>query len=343
MTIPLNISVVIPCRNEVNYIEECIRAIYNSDIDENIVLNVFVVDGMSDDGTRDVVQRMKKEFQSLQLIDNEKQLTPYAFNLGIHATSYDYIQIVGARHILSSNYISNCLAKLKENSSIWCVGGKIVNEYVNESGKAIALAMGTTLGMGLGNFRTLEKSGLTDTVTSPMYPARVFEKIGYFDEALIRNQDDDFNFRVVKAGGEIYFDAGISLKYYVRGNFMGLWRQFFQYGYWKVYVNKKHKAVTTIRQLVPPLFVFYLFVLLISPVVSVYFLGWMAIPLFIYCMSVLYFSSQIRLANAGVGFFSILKTFPILHVSYGLGYWKGILDFLVLKKKPSDKQKRMSR
>ena len=97
--------------------------------------------------------------------------------------------------------------------------------------------------MGLGNFRTLSKSAYTDTVTSPMYPKKVFETVGLFDAQLTRNQDDDFNFRVLKAGGKIWFEADINLKYYVRSTFKQVRKQFFQYGYWKVYVNKKHKTM----------------------------------------------------------------------------------------------------
>lgn len=338
-----NISVVIPCRNEVNYIEECIRAVYNSDINESIVLNVFVVDGMSDDGTRDIVVQLKREFQSLHLLDNEKQLTPYAFNLGIYEMEFDYVQIIGARHIVSTNYIGECLKKLKEDHGIWCVGGKIINEYVNETGKTIALAMSTTFGMGLGNFRTLDKSGYIDTVTSPMYPARVFDTIGYFDEELVRNQDDDFNFRVTKAGGKIFYNNDISLKYYVRGSYEGLWKQFFQYGYWKVYVNKKHKAITTMRQLVPPLFVIYLILLIITSFVSISVAGIMGIPYLIYIGMAVHFALKASETEVDVKFWDVIKVFPILHISYGLGYLKGMWTFLVLNQQPSDKQKELSR
>lgn len=339
----MKISVVIPCRNEAPYITECIEAIYNSSIEDKVKLNVFIVDGMSDDGTREIIDDLKDKYPTLYIVDNEKQLTPFAFNLGIHAMDYDYIQIIGARHIVSDNYIGNCLTKLESDKGIWCVGGRIINEFVNDTGRVIASAMGTTFGMGLGNFRTLQKSGYTDTVTSPMYPKFVFEKIGYFDENLIRNQDDDFNFRVTNAGGKIYYDNEISLKYYVRGNYSGLWRQFFQYGYWKVYVNKKHKSVTTLRQLVPPLFVLYMFLFLFSPLFSYLFVGFAGLPFTFYILLALYFSYQADKEDDKIRFIDILKTYPILHVSYGLGYLKGILSFLILNKKPSEKQKELSR
>jgi len=338
----MKITVVIPCRNEVLYIEECIHAIYNCDLPDETDIEVFVIDGMSDDGTRDKVKAMSSTYPNLGIVDNVKQLTPFAFNLGIYAGDRtDFIQIVGARHILSSNYIINCFTQLQEDSATWCVGGKIENEYVNEVGEVISRAMGTTFGMGLGNFRTLEKSGFTDTVTSPMYPYWVFDKIGFFDEELIRNQDDDFNYRVNSEGGKIFYDNGISLKYYVRGNFKGLWRQFFQYGYWKVYVNKKHKAITTLRQLVPPAFALYLTLLIpISFLGKTLFLV-SVIPLGVYLMLNVTFSLK---AMPSIGKLThTLITFPILHISYGLGYLKGFVEFILLNKKPSESQKRLSR
>lgn len=338
------ISVVIPCRNERSYIAECIHAIYNCKLPGQTEINVFVVDGMSDDGTRDVVLDLINSYPTLKLIDNERQLTPFAFNLGIYAGGkVDFVQIVGARHILSENYLSNCLNRFELDASVWCVGGKIINEYINETGRVISKAMSTTFGMGLGNFRTLDQSGYTDTVTSPMYPYWVFDKIGFFDEELIRNQDDDFNFRVSNAGGKIYYDNEISLKYYVRGNYQGLWRQFYQYGYWKVYVNKKHKAVTTLRQLVPPLFVLYLMMLLLIPLFSLCLFSVSAFPFVVYVLMAVYFTVKILKSDSALKFISVLQTFPILHVSYGLGYLKGLIDFVLMNKKPSDKQKRLSR
>ncbi|MBC9811951.1 glycosyltransferase family 2 protein [Crocinitomicaceae bacterium CZZ-1] len=339
----IKISIVIPCRNEALYIEECIHAIYAAEVPDEVKINVFVVDGMSNDGTRRIIQQLQEEFLTLKIVDNVQQLTPFAFNLGIHATSCDYVQIIGARHIISKNYLSVCLQKLNEDSSIWCVGGRLENEYVNETGKVIALAMGTQLGMGIGNFRTLSKSGFTDTVTSPMYPYGVFEKIGFFDEELIRNQDDDFNFRVTQAGGKIWFDADISLKYYVRGNYKNLWKQFYQYGYWKVYVNRKHRTFTTVRQLIPPLFVMYLLLFLFTWLFGATVGVAGSFPLIVYLALTAITTNRLVQQDHQLRFGDIFKTFSILHISYGLGYLKGVIDFVLLNKKPSDKQKQMSR
>jgi GT2 family glycosyltransferase len=339
----MNISVVIPCRNEKKHVVQCIHAIYECDVPKNCILSVFLVDGISDDGTSELINDLKKTYSSLQLVINEKQLTPFAFNLGIYAGGkVDYVQIVGARQIISKNYIAKCIQICQENSEIWCVGGKVDNIFENHTSKAIAEAMSTAFGMGIGNFRTLDKSGYTDTVGTPFYPYHVFEKIGFFDEELIRNQDDDFNYRVTKAGGKIYFCDEISLKYVVRSNFSNLKKQFYQYGYWKVYVNQKHKMVTSLRQLIPPIFV--VFALLSIPVglLNCYLMFGIMAVWFVYFALAFFFAIRASISSK-VSFLEVMKTYLYLHFSYGFGYLKGILDFIVLQKKPAENLKVISR
>lgn len=337
----MKIAIVIPCLNEKPYIEECIEAIYANEFHSDVQLCVNIVDGMSTDGTRELVESLIPKFAGLKLLDNPIRFTPFAFNIGIQHQQADFYQIVGARHIISKNYLQQSLDVLQNDPATWCVGGKIINEYINHTGEIIAKAMSTTFGMGIGNFRTLDKSGYTDTVTSPMYPAWVFNKIGYFDENLVRNQDDDFNYRVSKAGGKIYYENEISLRYYVRGNFKNLYKQFFQYGYWKVYVNKKHKAVTTLRQLVPPLFVLFAVFSLPISLIGGFLAAMTSFVWAVYLVLNVIFST--KTATNITDFFQLLFTYPLLHVSYGFGYLKGIFHFLILDQGPSDKEKKISR
>jgi glycosyltransferase involved in cell wall biosynthesis len=338
----MKLSVVIPCRNEITHIEECLTAIFASEGISNFDTNVFVVDGQSDDGTRALIQKLATLNPKLHLLDNPSLTTPNAFNIGINQRDFDYLLIVGARHILSNNYISKCIEVLKSNENIWCVGGSLINQYTNSESQIISKAMSSSFGMGLGNFRTLSKSAYTDTVTSPMYPKKVFDTIGLFDAQLTRNQDDDFNFRVLKAGGKIWFEADIELKYYVRNTFKQVSKQFFQYGYWKVYVNKKHKTITTIRQMAPPLFVFYL---LLSPFIFLLPFGFfwiLLLPNVFYLILLLFFSIKYA-DHSTTNFLGLIRSFVTLHLSYGSGYIRGILEFLILRKSPSIKQQVLTR
>jgi hypothetical protein len=215
-----------------------------------------------------------------------------------------------------------------------------VNE--NATSEIIAAAMSSPFGVGNAHFRTGTKEGYVDTLAFGAYKKEVFEKVGYFDEELVRNQDDEFNFRVIKGGFKIYLSQKIRSKYYVRASYSKLYRQYFQYGYWKVFVNQKHGAVTSGRQLIPPLFVagFILGVAgsLISPEIN---LLWGA-AMCLYILSACLFAARM----VGFNISKIIKvaaTFFILHFSYGSGYLKGVLNFLILKKKPEKKHESLSR
>lgn len=337
----MKVSVVIPCRNEKPYIIECLDAIYANTLVGKDEIEVLIIDGQSDDGTRELVESVLDKYKNLQIIENPDRITPIAFNLGVKNSTGEYVQRVDARHIICENHLEKGIELLENQTKIWCVGSKLINEYTNQEGAIISKAMDTPFGMGVGNFRILEKSGFTDTVTSPMYPRWVFDKVGLFDEELVRNQDDEFNYRVTQAGGKIWFESSIWLKYYVRSTYAGLKKQFFQYGYWKVFVNKKHKAVTTLRQLFPPAFV--LFAALSIPLAFIHSLiaaGIIAVWL-LYLLLALYFS--VRKGNKLKEYFGIFRSFLIMHFQYGGGYLKGIYHFYILNRKPSQRETKLSR
>lgn len=337
----MKVSVVIPCRNERPYILECLDAIYANTLLKTEEIEVLIIDGQSDDGTRELVESVLGKYQNLRLIDNPDRITPVAFNLGVKNSTGEYVQRVDARHIICEKHLETGIRLLENQNEIWCVGSKLINEYTNQEGAIISKAMDTPFGMGVGNFRILEKSGFTDTVTSPMYPRWVFDKIGMFDEELVRNQDDEFNYRLTQAGGKVWFEASIWLKYYVRSTYPGLKKQFFQYGYWKVFVNKKHKAVTTLRQLFPPLFV--LFAILSVPLMLIHpiFTYGISLVWILYITLALYFGLK-KGANLKESL-GIIRSFLIMHFQYGGGYLKGIYHFYLLNRKPSQRETKLSR
>jgi hypothetical protein len=170
----------------------------------------------------------------------------------------------------------------------------------------------------------------------------VFEKIGFFDEDLVRNQDDEFNYRVTKAGFKIYLDPKIESQYYVRGSFTKLYKQYFQYGYWKVFVNRKHATITTLRQLAPPLWMLF---------VSVGWVGFFLHPLLGYSyvgMILIYLTlakfTAIRTAGWQIPMsFKLVACYMILHASYGWGYLKGMFHFYILRRNPTEGSQQLTR
>lgn len=322
------VSVVIPCRNEAKHIGETVRAILNSDYPS---LEVLVVDGMSEDGTREVLAEIMKADKRLRIVDNEKKLTPYAFNLGVQNAGGEYVQIVGSRNVLAKDYISILVDTLKSRPDVACVGGDYQHVCDSAQGEWIARAMESKFGMGSGNYRTMTDNAFVDTVGIPLYRSSIFQEIGMFDERLTRNQDDDFNFRVTEKGHKILYVHAAKATYLVRGSVKKAFWQFFQYGYFKVFVNRKHGAITTLRQIVPALFVaFWVLGLPFAFLAPGFHLVLSAVAL-------TYIFAGLILAGRGVGIMQrpfVLMTCFVLHIGYGLGYWAGVWDFLVTKRAP---------
>ncbi len=326
LSLPIDISVVIPCLNERDYIEACLRSLIASDMDDECI-EIIVADGMSDDGTREIITKLAQQHKSIRLIDNPEKLTPIALNRGLKAATGNVKVILGAHSEVYPDFLSQNMALLSEQPEASCVGGILENVYEDGVSHIIGQAMSSPFGVGTAHFRTGLKAGWVDTVAFGAYRQEVFEDIGYFDKELPRNQDDEFNHRLLDSGKKIYLSPRIRCKYFVRGSFSSLWKQYYQYGYFKVLVNKKHRTVTTVRQLFPLFFVLYL---MLCPLAMLVLGGfWLALlPLALYALFALVFA--VRVGSSSV--LGIIRAFLSLHLSYGFGYLKGIVDFLVLGK-----------
>ncbi|CAN5339799.1 glycosyltransferase family 2 protein [soil metagenome] len=324
-----SVAIAIPCRNEEKYIGRCLDSIVLQDYPQEY-LSVYVCDGKSTDATEAIIKDYSVKHPNIHFVLNEKQTTPFALNLGIVNSTADIVIILGAHSEMYVDYVSSCVEAFNFGTNIGCTGGIIENVYENETAEVIGKAMSSNFGVGNAHFRTGNKDGFVDTVAFGAYKREVFDKIGLFDEELIRNQDDEFNYRLLSAGFTIYLYRKIRSKYYVRASFEKLFKQYEQYGYWKVYVGKKHKAVTTMRQVVPLFFVLFLFAgLLLSVFHYVFFLLYLS-GLLLYGLGSAYSASK-QSANSGqLG--KIMLAFFILHFSYGWGYLKGIVDFFILQK-----------
>ncbi len=331
-----HVTVVIPCRNERDFIIPCIQTVLQSDYPAD-KLHIAVVDGMSTDGTRETINQHFAHDNRVQLMHNEKKTTPYALNIGIRSSNSKYVMILGAHSEVDSDYINRAVDHLENSPNIGCAGGRLKSISSNRKSEVIAKAMSSAFGVGTSHFRTGLVSGYVDTVAFGVYRRTLLDEIGYFDEDLARNQDDEMSYRILKSGYKIYLDTHTAATYYVRNSFQKLAAQQFQYGYWKVYVNRKHQAITTLRQLIPLFFLLY--------IISLPFCLWVGIvwltPLILYLIVSLIVSLKL---SAEVGeVFTLLYVFPTIHLSYGYGYLLGIVDFLLLRKKQTRKHERLTR
>lgn len=334
-----SVSIVIPCRNEKKYIGKCIQSIVDCHYPSE-KLEILVCDGMSDDGTREIIQQFNA-LGRVKLLDNHDRTTPQALNLGIKSSNADIIIILGAHAEIDKEYVQLCVQTLENHPEAGCVGGLLETVSEDIRTAAIAKAMSSSFGVGNAHFRTGNNEGWVDTVAFGAYRKEVFAKSGLFDEVLVRNQDDEFNFRILRDGFKIYLNPKIEAKYYVRSSFRKLFKQYRQYGYWKVYVNRKHQAVTTLRQLAPPLFVLFLFsgipAWFIHPIIGILHTAVLSVYL------LASFKSAFKQSDNSSEFFRICLAYYCLHLSYGLGYLEGILDFLILRQKAGQQKTELTR
>jgi len=337
----MKIKVVIPCRNELGYIGKCLDSLVHCN-QTGVELHVWVVDGMSDDGTRPLISEYAARYSFIKLVDNVRRTTPYALNIGLEPLDYDIGIILGAHAVVDKEFVRHNARVLQEHPEVGCAGGIITNVHENELSRVISNAMSSPFGVGNAYFRTGGKSGYVDTVAFGAYRREVFEKIGFFDEDLVRNQDDEFNYRVTKAGFKIYLDPKIESQYYVRGSFGKLYKQYFQYGYWKVFVNRKHATITTLRQLAPPLWMLFVSVgwvgFFIHP-----FLGYAYVGMILIYLTLAKFTA-IRTAGWQIPIiFKLVACYMILHASYGWGYLKGMFHFYILRRNPTEGSQQLTR
>lgn len=340
------VTVIVPCRNEEKYIGRCLDSIISCDYPKDY-LEVLVIDGMSEDKTVEIIKSYTAKYPFIRYIENAKKIVSASLNLGIKMSRGEVIIRMDAHCIYKDNYISQCVKSLL-GFNVHNVGGICVTLPGSDSivAKAIAIALSHPFGVGNAYFRIgIKEPRYVDTVPFGCYKKTVFDRIGLFDEELIRNQDDEFNFRLLKHGGKILIVPDIVSYYFARDSLKKLSRMYYQYGYFKPLVMKKIKRVFTLRQLVAPLFIFSLISSGLLSLAFKPFLWIFVIIISLYFISN-FFSSLLSLRSTPTNLVIMLPViFSTIHFSYGLGYLKGLIDFFLLSSFKSKKIKnpRLSR
>lgn len=247
-----SISIVIPMRNEEKYIGACLAAVVAQDYAGP--LEVLVVDGMSEDQSRQIVLSFAETHPFVRLLENSKLTIPAAMNIGIRHAAGDVIVRVDGRTILEPDYVRRCVECLQRTGA-GNVGGLQQAIGQNYVGQAIALTTRSPLAVGDSKFHYAQEPGEVDTVYLGAFPRNIFDQVGYYNEGLVRNQDYEFNYRIRKAGMAVYLDPAIRSSYLNRSTLVDFWWQYFQYGFWKVEMLNLHPGSVRWRQLVPPAFV----------------------------------------------------------------------------------------
>jgi succinoglycan biosynthesis protein ExoA len=326
------VSVILPIRNEAGYIGRTLASVLAQDYPADRV-EILVADGSSTDGTRDIVQNFitqererEREAGSgfsghgrLQLLDNPGRIVSTGLNAALDLASGDVVVRVDGHCEIPPDFVRRAVDRLSRDG-VECVGGLL--ETIGETPRAgvIAAAMSATFGVGGSAFRSgATVSRVTDTVAFPAFTRAALRRAGPFDEELVRNQDDEYSYRLRRVGGRILLATDLRARYYSRATLGRLWRQCFGYGYWKVRVLQKHPWQMRARQLVPALFVGTLALSLVLT---------RALPALLVVLLVSYLTAAAIASwrNARRSGWLPL-TFATMHVAYGTGSLVGLVAF----------------
>ena len=311
------VSIVIPMLNEEKYIGKCLMSLVNQDW-EGPPLDVIIVDGLSQDRSQEIVKGFMSNFSLLRIIENPRRITPISLNMGVKASTGEIIIILGAHSYVAQDFISKNLYYLN-TMVVDCVGGSISPIGDSYQGDSIALAMSSPIGVGNAFYRYSKVQRLVDTVQFGAYRRDIFEKVGFFDEDLVRNQDFELNHRIVSTGGRILLAPEVHGYYVVRSSILKLFKQYFDYGFWKTRVILKEVSAFRLRYQIPPIFIVSLAITGIIGLFSPMFLSLFKSILFLYGSLVLLTSLKISINN-GIKYFPILPfAFMTLHFGFGLG------------------------
>lgn len=317
------VSIVMPVRNEARSIRRSLGSVLAQDYPLNR-LEIVIADGMSTDETRAIVEEMQLEYSTLRLVDNPERVMPTGANRAIQHARGDIILLLGGHSTIPFNYVSRCVEWLLKLDAD-CVGGALDTVGEGYVACTIAMAMSSPFGVGSAGFRTAgdhDQPREVDTVAYGVYRREVFDRIGDFDEDLVRNQDDEFNFRLTQAGGRIWLDPSLRVTYRSRPSLGAFWRQYFQYGCYKVPLIQKRGGIPSWRHVVPGAFVLALIFSFLLALVTRQ--PWWALTV----------AGPYALANLGASLWTArrqLKHLPVLplafatlHLAYGTGFLWGL-------------------
>lgn len=247
------VTVVLPVRNEGRAFERTLAAVAAQEYPADR-MEVLVVDGMSEDETRDVVEAFSRRDPRFRLLDNPGRIVPCAMNVGIAEARGELLVRVDGHTIVASDFVRRSV-EAQRKSGAECVGGRMDPVGDGTIGRVVAAATSGPFGVGDSHFHYSEEPRFTETVYMGAWPTEVLRRIGGFDEEMVRDQDDELNYRLRKSGGRVWLDPRIRSIYRPRGDLRRLWRQYFQYGFWKVRVFQKHPTMMRWRHFAPSVFV----------------------------------------------------------------------------------------
>lgn len=337
----VDVSIIMPCRNEKDHIGGALDSVLRNDFPSS-GLEVLVVDGMSDDGTRDILREYETRHPIVRVLDNPKRIASAAMNVGLAVAKGRVIMRMDAHCVYPPEYIARLVSALDDLGAD-NVGAALDTVPIDATptARAITLVLSHPFGVGDAKYRHkhLDDSRplRVDTVPFGCYRRAVFDRIGLYDEALVRAADCEFNERLASAGGKIFLLPDLKILYYARGTFGKLARMLYQYRYYGPLVDRKLRRPTRLRRYIPVTFLLSAVLPLVAT--PVFPRAWIASAVVLAAHGTangIVSTNLARRENNPRLAFRLFMGFLIAHVSYAWGHIRGIIDFWFLKKNPAE-------
>jgi glycosyltransferase involved in cell wall biosynthesis len=319
------VSFVMPVRNE----EEYIRASLQSLVDQSYPASeceIIVVDGRSSDRTREIIEEIRERNPQVHCLDNPAGIVPTAMNIGIRAARGKVIIRADGHNVYPRDYAANCV-KWLEQTGADNVGGPWVTVAADESFSArlVVAVLSSPFGVGNSKFRTGSEEGFVDTVPFGAFRKEVFDRVGMYNEKLVRNQDNELNARIRKAGGKIYLTPALTTRYHPVKSFPGLLEYAFKTSRWHIFTLRENKESMSLRHLVPAVFLIILLLLLPASFISAIARSLLIGVMCVYLLAGFYFSLRSKnKRHLSVAFVQPFASF-CFHVAYGAGTITGLI------------------
>jgi glycosyltransferase involved in cell wall biosynthesis len=322
-----HVTVIMPIRNEERFIARSLGAVLGQHYPPDR-MQVLVADGMSEDATRAVVEELASTHPQhrVRIVDNPGRIVPTGFNAALALADGDVIVRVDGHTVIEPDYVAECVRAL-ERSGADNVGGRMAAVGDGLVAQTIALATSSPFGVGNSHFHYVRGEKWVDTVYMGAWPRSVFDRVGPFDPELVRNQDDEFNYRLRSEGGRILLTDRIKSVYYGRSSLRTVFRQYRQYGMWKVRVLQKHPRQMSARQFVPPAFAATLLAgTALAPASRTARRGLLA-TVISYALAAAAASVTVARKNGWRHLPVLPAVFAALHIGYGSGFLFGLVRF----------------
>lgn len=330
------ISVGIVALNEEDYLPDMLSCIKAQDYPHHLI-QVVLVDSGSEDATPRIMKDFATratDFESATILSNPGKTAPRGWNVFLSAASGEIMVRLDAHARIPNNFLSQIVAVLAEGEAV--AGGPrptITPKNATAWQQVLHTVEESMFGASIAKYRGNSKSDsnapqYVKSVFHPGYRRSVIDAVGPFNEKLTRTEDNDYSYRIRKAGYKIRFDSRIYSEQIIRPSLLAMIRQKYNNGYWIGRTLFIQPGCIEVYHLVPGAFVFA-----IAAGIALRLRG-IKLPLRLLAAS--YGSADLVLSAASLPKVtpptskaaSLPLIFPALHIAYGIGTWKGILEGL---------------